>query len=112
MNEQVSHGIELFNRGEYFRCHEVLEDAWRHERGSPRQFLQALIHIAVGLYHYERGNRIGASGQLRKGARKLEGYEPDYEGIDASRLRRDAIVAGESIDAGVPLSALPRIQLL
>jgi hypothetical protein len=48
MDEQLSQGIGLFNDGEFFRCHEVLEEAWRLERRPRRLFLQALIHLAVG----------------------------------------------------------------
>jgi uncharacterized protein len=48
MEERLSQGIELFNRCEFFRCHEVLEEVWRFERGCRRQFLQAVIHVAVG----------------------------------------------------------------
>jgi len=56
MDEQLSQGIGLFNDGEFFRCHEVLEEAWRLERRPRRLFLQALIHLAVGFYHAKRGN--------------------------------------------------------
>ena len=33
MDEQLSQGIGLFNDGAFFRCHEVLEEAWRLELG-------------------------------------------------------------------------------
>ena len=32
MDEQLSQGIGLFNDGEFFRRHEVLEEAWKLER--------------------------------------------------------------------------------
>lgn len=83
-------GIQHFNDGEFFRCHEVLEEAWTPERGPRRLFLQALIHMAVGLYHWQRGNAAGAEAQLRKGLGKLEGYLPSYEGVDTGRLYADA----------------------
>ncbi len=88
--DQFRRGIELFNEGEYFECHEVLEEIWVAERGPRRLFLQSIIHLAVGLYHHERGNPVGAERQLRKGLRKLAGYLPEYEGIDTARLHRDA----------------------
>jgi len=100
--ELLDHGIRLFNHREYFECHEVLELAWTPERGPRRLFLQSLIHVAVGLYHAERGNPVGASRQLRKALRKLSGYMPEYEGVDTARLYREAGEALANIEAGHP----------
>ena len=100
MEELLHRGIHLFNHGEFFECHEVLELAWTPERGPRRLFLQSLIHVAVGLYHAERGNPTGARRQLRKGLRKLAGYLPACEGVDTARLHRDAVAAQERIEAG------------
>jgi predicted metal-dependent hydrolase len=98
----LARGIELFNAGEFFECHEVLEEEWTPERGPRRLFLQSLIHVAVGLYHAGRGNPVGASRQLRKALRKLAGYLPQCEGVDTARLFRDAGEALERIEAGQP----------
>jgi hypothetical protein len=95
----LERGIELFNRREFFVCHEVLEEIWTPERGPRRLFLQALIHFAVACYHDQRGNPVGATRQLRKGLRKLAAHLPECDGIDTERLYRgglDAIVITES----------------
>lgn len=110
MDEQLSQGIELFNNGQFFRCHEVLEEAWRWERGRRRLFLQSLIHFSVGFYHYQRGNTVGAVRQLRKGLAKLAAYTPSYEGLDTAQLYRDALAATEVIEGGNRLSAYPQIS--
>ena len=89
----LQRGIQHFNTGEYFRCHEVLEEAWRTEHGPRRLFLQSLIHIAVAFHHWQQGNLVGAIGQLRKGLDKLEAYLPVYEGIDTGQLHLDAQAA-------------------
>jgi predicted metal-dependent hydrolase len=78
----------------------VLEEAWTPERGPRRLFLQSLIHVAVGLYHSERGNPVGASRQLRKALRKLDAYLPVWEGVDTARVYRDASEALAAIEAG------------
>lgn len=93
-------GIRLFNAGEFFECHEVLEEEWTPERGPRRLFLQSLIHVAVGLYHAERGNPVGASRQLRKALRKLAHYLPECEGVDTARLYREAGEVLARIEAG------------
>ena len=98
-------GIQLFNDGEFFVCHEVLEDLWRPMQGPRRLFLQAVIHFAVALYHYQQNNPAGARRQLRKSLKKLAGYLPVFEGVDTATLYRDGVMLlarlanGESIDA-------------
>jgi predicted metal-dependent hydrolase len=109
MDERLQKGINLFNGGEFFHCHEVLEEAWTPERGPRREFLQALIHVAVGFYHCQRGNSPGACGQLRKGLRKLAEYLPECEGMDTERLYRETLSVLERIEAGAAVPEYPRI---
>lgn len=111
MDERLQTGIRLFNAGEFFVCHEVLEEVWTPERGPRRLFLQGLIHVAVGFYHWQRGNPPGASRQLRKGLRKLAAYLPSCEGIDTGRLYREARSALEGIEEGRGLSSYPQIHV-
>lgn len=82
----LGEGTRLFNRGEFFACHEVWEDAWRESRAPHRLFLQALIHVAVSFYHEQQGNAVGAERQMRKGLKKLAGYLPVYAGVDTAAL--------------------------
>jgi predicted metal-dependent hydrolase len=93
-------GIELYRKGEFFECHEVLEELWTPMRGPHRLFLQALIHFAVAFYHLERANPVGAQRQLRKACRKLAAYLPQYEGVDTAALHREGLECLDSIAAG------------
>lgn len=106
----MQEGIRLFNNREFFECHEALEEVWTHEHGPRRLFLQSLIHLAVGFYHRERNNPLGAIRQLRKGLRKLEPYLPSCEGIDTARLHREAIAVLARIEAGAAVSKYPKIH--
>src|SRR5579862_1854804 len=110
MDDQLSQAIGLFNKGEFFRCHEVLEEAWTPERGPRRLFLQSLIHVAVGFYHHERGNPAGAVRQLRKGLRKLAEYLPVQETVDTARLYREAGAVLGRIEAGGSVAAYPAMH--
>jgi len=103
-------GIELFNRREFFECHEVLEDLWRPERGVRRLFLQGVIHLAVGFYHHRQGNQAGAVRQLRKGLKKLAGYLPEFEGVDTALLHRESMARLEQIGRGERLESFPEIR--
>jgi len=100
----LKRGIELFNAGEFYECHEVLEDVWRPSAGEERLFLQAIIHVAVGLYHHEEGNPTGAELQLRKALSKLAGYLPIYRRIDTARLYRDGQAALEAVLTGATVA--------
>jgi predicted metal-dependent hydrolase len=93
-------GIALYRAGEFFECHEVLEELWTPMRGPHRLFLQALIHFAVAFYHLRRDNRLGAERQLRKGLRKIKPYLPVYAGVDTGTLYEEGKLCLEQILAG------------
>src|SRR5579862_5669596 len=103
-------GIELYRAGQFFECHEVLEELWTPMRGRRRLFLQALIHFAVAFYHDQRGNPLGASRQLRKALRKIQGYLPAYVCIDIWRLYLVLLLAVASTEQGVALASYPEIH--
>jgi hypothetical protein len=64
----------LLDTGLPFQAHEVLEAAWKNERGDERELWQGLAQLAVGLTHALRGNRPGAAALLDRGAGRLERY--------------------------------------
>ena len=107
----LDRGIELFNQRAFFESHEVLEDLWRSERGARRLFLQGVIHLAVGFYHHQQGNRTGAERQLKKGLKKLAGYLPQCEGLDTALLYRESLACLEKISRGETVGQFPGIRL-
>ena len=103
-------GIELFNRCEFFDCHEVLEEIWTPTKQPDRWFLQSLIHFAVGFYHHQRGNFAGATRQLRKGLRKIQGYLPEWGGVRTAAIEQEARRCLEIIEAGGRVDIFPKIE--
>lgn len=87
--EQFAHGVDLFNRKEFFECHDVWEELWQEERSERRLFLQGMIQAAVGSYHLTNGNTTGAISQYTKSLDKLRQYPPDYFGINLEGLRSE-----------------------
>jgi uncharacterized protein len=83
-------GIEEFNRGEFFECHEYLEEAWMQEPGRVRFLYQGILQVGVGFYHQQNGNWRGATGVLRGGIERLREFEPEALGIDVARLVRES----------------------
>lgn len=44
-------GVTLFNAGEYYECHDVLEGLWNNAAEPQRSILHGILQCAVGLYH-------------------------------------------------------------
>jgi predicted metal-dependent hydrolase len=111
---RIRKGVEEFNSGKFFECHDTLEEVWRGTRGPARAFLQGLIQISVGFYHLNNRNLRGGQSQLDKGLRKLESYGEEYLGMELVQLRRevggwlDRVRAGEKLEAD--LKDLPKLH--
>ena len=105
-------GVELFNRGEFYDCHEVFEELWTPTEQPDRWFLQSLIHFAVGFYHHRNGNAVGATRQLGKGLKKLEGYLPRWDGVDTAAIESEVRRCLAVIESGGRVEKFPRIEQL
>jgi predicted metal-dependent hydrolase len=86
----VYRGIQEFNRGEFFECHEYLEEAWMQESGRVRYLYQGILQVGVGFYHLQNGNWRGATGLLRNGTIRLKEFEPATLGVDVAKLVRQS----------------------
>jgi hypothetical protein len=86
---RVRRGIEEFNRGEYYECHETLEREWLRESGPIRVLWQGILQVGVGLHHARADNLSGARRVLARGKFKLLHFLPAARGIDVARLLRD-----------------------
>jgi len=75
-------GVEEFNQGLFFECHETLEEIWLEEHGEDREFYQGVIQIAAGYFKWEQGVLIGAIKLWRAGLAKLAAYPPVHLGVD------------------------------
>jgi len=79
---QFESGFREFSQGRYFEAHDIWEDLWHGLRGPDRRFLQGLIHLAVGAYHFECQNQPGAASQWGKATVKLNQYPAGHWGVD------------------------------
>lgn len=90
MPDLALRGIEEFNRGEFYECHEYLEEAWMEEPRRVRFLYQGILQVGVGFYHLQNGNWRGATGVLRNGIERLREFEPETLGVDVRRLVRES----------------------
>jgi len=79
-------GLLFFNSGRYYQAHESWEDLWRVTEGPIREFYQGLIQAAVALHHLQRGNQIGAKGQIAKSIGHLTSFPKNPHLIDTDAL--------------------------
>jgi predicted metal-dependent hydrolase len=96
-------GIELFNAGRYFECHEAWEEVWKRAHGDAKRFYQGLIQLAVAILHLQRGNRQGAASVYAKACRNLASLPDECMGVALASLSRDvAAFMGEAGGAKSP----------
>jgi hypothetical protein len=65
---------KLVEVGRPFSAHEVLEARWKAGPDRERDLWQGLAQICVGLTHAARGNTIGATRLLERGAARIDAY--------------------------------------
>lgn len=89
MSEQPEafwHGVEQFNHGDYYACHDTLEAIWIEAPTPDKNFYQGILQIAVSLYHLSNHNWRGAVILLGEGIHRLRNYQPDYGEIEVTEL--------------------------
>ena len=75
-------GVEQFQQGEFYDCHDTLEALWMEAQEPDKTFLQGILQIAVAYYHLGNQNWRGAVILLGEGSRRLISYQPEYGGLD------------------------------
>ena len=89
LDPRLRKGIEEFNQGLYFECHETLEEIWLEDHGKDREFYQGIIQIAAGYFKWEQGVLTGAIKLWMSGLQKLERYGTAHLGVEL-----DSFVSG------------------
>jgi uncharacterized protein len=86
MPEEFWQGVEQFNTGQYYDCHDTLEALWIEATEPEKTFYQGILQIAVALYHLGNNNLRGAAILLGEGSNRLRRYPSDYGDIDVDEL--------------------------
>jgi len=79
-------GVEQFNSGQFYACHDTLEALWIEASEPEKSFYQGVLQIAVALYHMSNRNWRGAVILLGEGSNRLRRYPSTYSGIDVDEL--------------------------
>jgi uncharacterized protein len=109
--EHFQDGIDLFNAGRFFECHEAWEQAWLRSAGADKLFYQGMIQAAVAILHARRGNLPGSRTLWIKAIHKLGPLPAGHMGIALQELRQELerffgpVLSGQS-----PLNPPPTIK--
>lgn len=97
-------GVDSFNNGRYFKCHDELEGVWRAlPKGPERDYYHGLIQIAVALYKIkDRPRWQGAVLLLNTGTGYLSHVDPAKVEIDLERLIADSRELMERLEKAGP----------
>jgi predicted metal-dependent hydrolase len=75
--------LHYMNVNDYFEAHEVLEGYWHGERID---FYKGLIQVAVGLFHLNNGNIVGARALMQRAHELLTPYAPEFRALNVTRI--------------------------
>ena len=84
--EEFWQGVEQFNQGQFYACHDTLEALWMEATQPQKAFYQGILQIAVGLYHLGNLNWRGAVILLGEGINRLRRYPANHSEIDVDEL--------------------------
>ncbi|ALC89495.1 hypothetical protein AM500_06625 [Bacillus sp. FJAT-18017] len=99
-----------FNEGDYYTCHDLLEEMWMEEKGN--LFFKGLLQMSVAIYHYEYGNVKGARLMMRAAHDYLQGYRPRYWGLDLENVIAFIEECQKRIPDGVDRVPFEKVGLL
>lgn len=84
----VREWARLFNLGLYYAAHEVAEKAWFLTDEPERTVFKGLVHAAVSLSHWQRGNAHGGRVKCASAKSYLGLAGPEFAGLDVADLLR------------------------
>ena len=105
--------IVYFNKNQdFFECHEVLEDYWKSLPNATKDHpLTGYILLSTGMYHWRRGNTIGALRTLKKAIERMtklaKAYPEFSDGINFDELCGNVNQSIKHIETGQSFVPFP-----
>ena len=87
---KVIEAIAVFNAGDYFEAHEMLEEAWQEEKDEIRDLYRGILQIAVCYFHLLNHNYAGAHKLYARSLKWLTKWPPSCRGVRVAELLQDA----------------------
>lgn len=88
VDPRFKEGLKLFNEGEFFECHEVIEVLWLEtpEDDPHRDLYKGVIQAAAAIYQFDRGILSGALSLYKTSVGYLEQYKPAAIGLNVEKM--------------------------
>lgn len=83
---ELLQGIAEFNRGEFYQCHDTLEELWAAEPQPVRSLYQGILQIGVAFYHLRAQRYRPVVSLLTSGSSYLAPFAPVCMGVNVSKL--------------------------
>jgi len=113
MDARLREGIRLFNAGQYFESHEILEEFYRESEADHKPFLEGLIQLAAAFRLYtDFGEIKGPIRMVYQAVIRFENYQFTYLGIRVKELSQSMEAWAKEAETaeGRPLSSIPKIR--
>lgn len=96
MDKRFEKAISLFNIGNYFESHDVLEELWLETDNEYKDLYQGVIQSAVAFYLSGEHRYKGAYKMFERSKRNLSKYKQIAQGINVRKLISDSTKFFES----------------
>src|SRR3990172_9142725 len=113
MDARLGAGIGLFNDGQFFECHEVLEPLSPETKDANKPFLEGLIQLAAAFRLFaDFGEVKGPVRMVRQALIRFENYQPAFMQVRVAELSAALEAWAKATEAGsAPAPSIPKIQL-
>jgi|GEM_PF-995734 len=95
-------GLRWYNGKDFFLCHELLEEVWRHSVGEHAEFYQGLIQASVCYYHWCNANFDGAMRLAKEALRRLSPLPREFERLQLGEFMDVFVPQIQPLIAGAP----------
>jgi predicted metal-dependent hydrolase len=104
-------GIRLFNAGQFFESHEVLEDLWRAAPENDKKFLQGLTQLAVAFHHHSTSNLVGCRSVLARALRNLAAYPQGLLNMRTDEILQAVTPCRLALEESRSIPELPKLRI-
>jgi len=89
----IGEGIAHFNRGDYLEASEVFEELFFEAVRGEVDLARALLQVATGMHHIERGQRRAAIERLEEALEPIDRAQSDAVDLPALRAHVERAIA-------------------
>ena len=114
MDARLREGIRLFNDGQFFECHDILETVYQEADDTHKPFLEGMIQLAAAFRIFcDFGEIKGPVRMIYQALIRFENYQPVFLQIRVNDFCQAAEAwakAAEKKDAQPTAANIPKIQ--